>query len=316
MTAATGTPVLVLVFDQVSTQSLLLTAEVQPTQAAMERWQFDVWNALYTAAQTKYYAQQQDIAGRIAALEARLNDVDTLTLRREESDEIMKNVLRYLLGGWFPSMPKEVLDAFAAAKVDVAHGTGFEGDTIGPDSTLWTTVRQYEDVVRFVNQAIEWENVVSFLYSYFWDLPESWRFIRDIEHPDAKRQAFLRAGSARVVLTIRRGWETRWVNFVEHGVIDDPNAPENPSQYWTIAQEIAAAVHGLEHSQEAQKITRIPDGTHIEVARLDKAHAGPPTAPFPVIQPGEKGELIAEWNEYTPTSGTDIAVTSNLSTIS
>lgn len=375
MAGATGTPVLVLVFDQVSTQSLLLTAEVQPTQAAMERWQFDVWNALYTAAQTKYYAQQQDIAGRIAALEARLNDVDTLTLRREESDEIMKNVLRYLLGGRFPSMPKEVLDAFTAAKVDVAHGTGFEGNTIGPDSTLWTTVRQYEDVVRFVNQAIEWENVVSFLYSYFWDLPESWRFIREIEHPDANRQAFLRAGSARVVLTIRRGWETRWVNFVEHGVIDDPNAPENPSQYWTIAQEIAAyddrnypgippanpgrsatrledavfttstatvgpstrpvsipvassagfvvgaqvvidAVHGLEHSQEAQKITRIPDGTHIEVAGLDNAHNGSPAAPFPVMQPGEKGELIAEWNEYTPTSGTDIAVTSNLSAIS
>ena len=36
---------------------------------------------------------------------------------------------------------------------------------------------------------------------------------------------------------------------------------------------------------------------------------------FPVVQAGKKGVLIAEWNEYTPSSGTDIAVTSNLATI-
>ncbi|MDW6065406.1 hypothetical protein SAZ11_55910 [Streptomyces sp. FXJ1.4098] len=278
---------------------LLLTAEVQPTQAAMERWQFDVWNALYTAAQTKYYAQQQDIAGRIAALEARLNDVDTLTLRREESDEIMKNVLRYLLGGRFPSMPKEVLDAFTAAKVDVAHGTGFEGNTIGPDSTLWTTVRQYEDVVRFVNQAIEWENVVSFLYSYFWDLPESWRFIREIEHPDANRQAFLRAGSARVVLTIRRGWETRWVNFVEHGVIDDPNAPENPSQYWTIAQEIAAYddrnYPGIPPANPGRSATRLEDA----VFTTSTATVGPSTGRCPFRSPPARGSWSAPRSSST-----------------
>jgi hypothetical protein len=66
--------------------------------------------------------------------------------------------------------------------------------------------------------------------------------------------------------------------------------------------------------QESQVITAIPDGTHITVQKLDKAHDGT-TNPFPVVQRGEKGLLIAEWFEYTPTSGTDIAVTSNLASI-
>jgi hypothetical protein len=66
--------------------------------------------------------------------------------------------------------------------------------------------------------------------------------------------------------------------------------------------------------QEAQTITAIPDRTHITVQKLDHPHDGTIT-PFPVLQPGEKGVLIAEWYEYTPTSGTDIAVTSNLATI-
>jgi hypothetical protein len=34
-----------------------------------------------------------------------------------------------------------------------------------------------------------------------------------------------------------------------------------------------------------------------------------------VVQAGAQGLLIGEWFEYTPTSGTDIAVGSDLSTI-
>ena len=33
----------------------------------------------------------------------------------------------------------------------------------------WTIVKQYEDRVNFINQAIDWDNVIYFVYSYFWD---------------------------------------------------------------------------------------------------------------------------------------------------
>jgi hypothetical protein len=66
--------------------------------------------------------------------------------------------------------------------------------------------------------------------------------------------------------------------------------------------------------QEAQLITAVPDATHIIVKMLKHPHDGT-TTPFPVRQPGEKGVLISEWFEYTPTLGTDIAITSNLATI-
>ena len=66
--------------------------------------------------------------------------------------------------------------------------------------------------------------------------------------------------------------------------------------------------------QETQTITAVPDKTHITVSWLKYTHDGTGT-PFPVVQAGEKGLLIAEWFEYTPTSGTDIAVSSNLATV-
>jgi hypothetical protein len=68
------------------------------------------------------------------------------------------------------------------------------------------------------------------------------------------------------------------------------------------------------HVQEASVVTEVPDGSHIIVASLVHAHDGT-VAAVPVLQPGDKGALIAEWFEYTPSSGIDIAVTSNLATI-
>ena len=134
----------------------------------IERWQADAWNALYNAAQVKYYAEQQDIAARITAIEDKLANVDTLTLRREESDEIMKNVLKFVLG------PR--LRLHARCGPEGVRGGGADLVMASPSRSVtgklsvtgqvrhnqWTVLRQHEDIVRFINQAIEWENVVTF----------------------------------------------------------------------------------------------------------------------------------------------------------
>ncbi|MFF2142396.1 hypothetical protein [Kitasatospora sp. NPDC058190] len=359
---------------------LSLTAAVEPTDEARRQWQNDVWAALFNAAQTKYYAEQQDLVARAAALRERLNGVDTLTLRREESDEIMKGVLRFLLGVDYHMMPSEVVDAFTASVASdpdrLRHGAGFPGnDTggLGVSAAAWAAVLGHEAEVAFVNQAIEWENVVTFLYSYFWDAPVAWPFVSRISHPDANRQAFLRAGSARVVLTVRKGWEEAWVRFAEGGFHGAPLPADHP--YLTIAREIAAyddrnypgippanpgsssllledevvttcaavvepAAAGApvlvpvassagfdpdtvvvvdeyddRRIQETARVVRVPDDGHLLLAGLTHRHDGT-LAPFPIRRPGHRGTLIAEWNEYTPTSGTDIAVSSPLKDIS
>lgn len=96
-----------------------------------------------------------------------------------------------------------------------------------------------EQDISFINQAIEWDNLTFFTYSYFWDYPLCWDFVRQIQHNDKTRQAFLRAGSARVVLTVRQGWELAWTYFVNTGSITLPS-PLPPHPYMTIAKQIAA----------------------------------------------------------------------------
>ena len=165
------------------------------------QWQQNVWSALYNAAQSTFYAQQQVINTQIAALQSQVSSVDTLTLRREENDEIMKCVLQWLLGPSFDFMPGDVVKLFGGPGSDaLTYGVGFTGNELNVGASQWTTMFVYQEMIKFINEAIEWENVVYYLYSYFWDTPTSWSFIRQIQHPDPTRQAFLRAGSARVVL--------------------------------------------------------------------------------------------------------------------
>jgi hypothetical protein len=350
-----------------------LKVVLENTVDRIEQWRSEVWTTLYNAEQSRYFGEQQKISQDIAAIEARIANVDTLTLRREESDEVMKSILKFVLGSNFDFMPADVAAVFQKQATDLIHGIGFEGQTLsGLNPGQWSVLRQHEELVRFINQAIEWENVVTFLYSYFWDVPQSWSFIRALRHPDANRQAFLRAGSARVVLTVRKGWEAKWMRFAQDGAIDADLAGVTTGPYLSIAQEIAAYddrnypgippanparsavrlhdavyttcvtqvnassnpvaievqssigfVAGLRvvldseddrHIQEAVMITEIPDDTHIVVEGISHPHDGAAT-PFAVMQPGDKGAMVAEWYEYTPSSGVDIAVASNLATI-
>ncbi|MDQ6827707.1 MAG: hypothetical protein M3081_02445, partial [Gemmatimonadota bacterium] len=358
--------------------AISLRAVIEPSDAALTQWRNDAWNALFSAAQAQYYATQQDIAAQIAKLEARLAAVDTLTLRREENDEVMKGALRFLLGVGFEFMDDTVDLAItqSGGDVDAPHGIAFTTNKVAINGLQLAGISAFEDEVRFINQAIEWENVVTFLYSYFWDLPEGWEFIRQITAPDPTRQAFLRAGSARVVLTVRKGFEQDWLRFVdgipvgqetprltiarEIAAYDDRNypgiPPANPGRsavrledavYSTSATEIPAPAPGVvltdvvvtvesttgflvgaqvvvdsgvdmdptphNGKQEQSTISAIGTAT-LTLATIRNGHGGD-GASYVVLQPGERGALIAEWNEYTPTSGTDIAVTSNLATI-
>jgi len=263
-----------------------------------------------------------------------------------------------------------VVDLFKASKGDSEHGVHFTGNNLegGQD---WSIMSQYGQLVTFINEAIEWENVVYFLYSYFWDIPTSWKFIRGLQHQDSTRQAFLRAGSARVVLTIRKGFETAFTWLTEHGNLDMPT-PIPPSPYLTIAQQIEAydstnypgippanpaggvnvggqhagtisvsmvfpgenviimvedasgfveghiaVVDSVESGvQERPRIVKVDmERKYLIVEKLLFQHGSKNKVKFPIYQAGERGLLIAEWFEYTPSHGTHIAINSAMNVL-
>lgn len=207
-----------------------------PTPEAVSRWQFAVWQALKDAAADAHYARVQMYTTQRDAVAESITAIDSLTLRREERDEIMRGVLHWLLGPAFEFMPDEIAALFDSGK----GGTGISltGNNLNINDVQWNQIFRYEEMIKFLHQAIEWENLLYFVYPYFWDVPSEWDFVRTLEHPDLERQQFIRAGSARIVLTVRPGFEESFAQFVDAGSFGEVLPPGHP--YVTIGQEIAA----------------------------------------------------------------------------
>jgi hypothetical protein len=370
------------------------TLSARRTDAAFKAWQQEAWLAIFNAARDAYYTGVQALTQERDALRARIAAVDTLTLRREEREEIMKGALRWLLGSGFEFMMPEIIQLFftsakefnaklpptqrltdAQIEMQLSQGIGFSGNKLGVDANAWSTMMAYQEMVKFLHQAIEWDNLLYLTYPYFWDVPLAWDFVRILQHPDATREQFIRAGSARVVLTIRPGYEGDFAAFVDRGDLSVVLNGDHP--YLTIGNEMQrraqANYPGIPpaNPEPAPRPLLTPgqrkawSAIELLVAQLElyKSQNGrypttseglaalPPNLPstdpwghayvyrspgaFKDYElsslgldgkPGGEGEdaditswadasLIAEWFEYTPTHGTDIQVSSNLSLI-
>ena len=363
--------------------SVYLTVAMKRSDASFEAWQQQAWQSIYNEARDAYYTQVQGWTQQRDALKAQIEGVDTLTLRREEQEEIMKGVLHWLLGPDFDFMPNEVVDLFKSGLNLTGPDLGLGTGQTGYDG--WSTMFIYQEMVKFIQEAIEWENLLYMVYPYFWDVPSAWDFARTLQHPDPTRQAFLRAGSARVVLTIRSGWEDAFTSFVERGDLGEALPPDHP--YLTIGQAIQAydqtnypGIPPANPDQEPRPLLtplqrkawqdmqviislletyKTKNGAYPTTSQGLAVLAGIAAAQSPPVtlqlsdpwsnpyqykspgkyndyelaslgadgSPGGDGDnaditswadssLIAEWYEYTPTHGLDIAIASNLDDLS
>jgi hypothetical protein len=107
-----------------------------------------------------------------------------------------------------------------------------------PDLTLdqWKSAISYGDFIKYIHEAVEWENVLFFAYPYFWDSAKNWPFKRFLVHPDPIHREFLRSGAMRVVLTIRPGFLTSFAMLISTG--DSTAPPDTSYPYVTVAEDI------------------------------------------------------------------------------
>jgi hypothetical protein len=227
-----------------------------------KEWQLKAWAAMRDAAQARYNVQQQALKDRIAQLSQEIGDRDALSLRKMEREEMMRCVLKWLLGPESEMIPENI------------HNFPIP---FNDEADYWLEMTARGEWIKFLHQAIEWENMIYFLYPYFWSGSASWNDKKYIEHPDATHKAFLKSGCARVVLTIRPGFEEAFASLMDSGGLGGLGG-DHP--YMTIAEEMRNYAE-----------TNYPG---IPPANPDGADAA------------EAGQLIGTWYEYTPTSALDI----------
>jgi hypothetical protein len=220
-------------FQNMYNVALNITFVCRPKAQVLQAWRLEVWNQIRQAAEEQYNKSLQTYQEQRAALLQQIADFDALTLRRMEQEEVMKGVLRWLLGPQFDLVPFDLASLFGPDASDPdAHGV------LDPNRLTdaeWLRVMEHGEFIKYIHNAIEWENVLYFTYPYFWDNTALWNFKKFLYHPDSTHRTFLRSGAARVVLTIRPGFEASFTSLVESGAFD---GLPGPHPYVTIAKEI------------------------------------------------------------------------------
>jgi hypothetical protein len=107
---------------------------------------------------------------------------------------------------------KNCISYMADRAVNSTHGYGFAGLTQGSmftdyETNLTSKLDKYTAFVKFMEQAFEWENLSYYLYPFYWGDKQNWMDLYQSENTDPLFRAFLQSGMARVVATVRPGFE-------------------------------------------------------------------------------------------------------------
>lgn len=248
--------------------SVFATGEL--TAEAFTEWQAQSYERLVDAARGQYETRKQALQREINQLENELYREDSLVLRKIEKEEVMKGVLRWLLGPEFSFYPPDLPDLGLSETDDL--------DIYGSDAEIrdaedYENLLKHGELIRFLHQAIEWENVIYLLYPYFWTDNTRWDLKQSLFHNEYVHRSFLRAGAARVVLTIRPGYEKSFLSFMETLDVDTLLPDNHP--YVTVAEEMR-----------------------------NMANESYPFVPLANEPPKEN--LVDEWYEFTPTGALDV----------
>jgi hypothetical protein len=240
------------------------------TETALNEWRAKSYERLVDAARSQYETKRQALQREVNQLEQELYRDDALVLRKIEKEEIMKAVLRWVLGPEFAFYPADLPPLGLSETVDLDI-YGSRGNVRSQQD--YENLLKHGELVRFLHQAIEWENVIYILYPYFWTDHTRWELKQSLYHPEFIHRSFLRAGAARVVLTIRPGFEKEFLSFMETLEYGRLLATDHP--YMTAASEMKAM-----------------------------AETSYPFTPLANQLPKEN--LVDQWYEFTPTGAMDV----------
>lgn len=138
--------------------------------------------------------------------------------------------------------------------------------------------REAAPEIQFLEQAFEWSNMSFVFYPTYWAVETRWVDLMTLEENDPEYAAFLRSGSARVIIPARPGFEYQAQLFVEYGVIWGGGAVPGPLDpgYVSIAAEIEELQRG---AADGEVVKSWPVTLPTNMVALDDAGTFPMSNP-------------------------------------
>jgi hypothetical protein len=201
--------------------------ECDPLTETIAGWQNSTYDLLVAAYNAQLQAYNDERAS-LTLQQTNLVDVNSPDQNmRTIKQELKRQVIEMLTGTRFSG-------------VQNAINWPTNGSS-GPTTNLDVAAKAAPEV-QFLEQSFEWENLSYICYPYYWGSSDRWKYLAVIEGNDSDFADFLRAGSARVVVPARPGFEDQ-VNFYTLFGIPwggGPMPAPGDDGYLSIADEIKA----------------------------------------------------------------------------
>jgi len=239
-------------------------------------WKQENFNLIIEAYTNALNAYKEEVAAIEAEQKAKQEEQkDTMGnfYRIIEGDVLKHNCIAYLLQNYLSGI-----------------GEDFDYDNEGVKMDefkvyLGENLDKYTSTAKFLEQAFEWSIKDYTFYPYFWAERSQWQELYLTENVDPLFRSFLQAGMARVIVTVRPGFEEAVQYFLETGkvwmggespVIGDP-------LYMSIAAEM---IEPTGVKQGKYWITRIPTTLTILQAHSTGLNVDP-NQPLPIFPENE-----------------------------
>jgi hypothetical protein len=197
-----------------------ISIELERKESFYKQWQLETFNAIIEAYEIKNAEFEEKNAELQSAEKATLASTK---YREIENILLKKNCISYLIG--HTNMGKNFVKGSKPADSHVVISQAMDN---------------YAASVKFFEQAFEW-NIMSYnFYPFYWAGKNEWSRLYSITSNDSQFESFLKAGMARVVVSVRPGFEHAVMHYMATGQIwNGKRAPIiGDNLYLSISEEL------------------------------------------------------------------------------
>ena len=183
---------------------------LQRTDAKFATWQQRTFDSIQQAYSKKVADYEARVANMQASLRVGASGYSSDRKREFERTELKKGCISMLTYQYF-----DIFDG-----IEFSYQTDpVTGQSVGYPQPRLPDSEALGKYIRFFEQAFEWEQMMFTYYPYFWGRKDHWMSRVTIDDRDPQFAEFLKAGAARVVLSVRKAFENAVLHFMETGEI-------------------------------------------------------------------------------------------------
>lgn len=192
--------------------SASIAVRCELTNEAKVKWQQETFKAIIDAYEDAKAEYEQKLAEENAKGSV-IKESNPGFYRQIENMVLRKNCISYIIDQNVTAKRTYGKDMSKALAAGVKRNFGNHEISVNAD------LDDYAAFVKFMEQAFEWDIMSYNFYPYYWGSRENWVGLYQYENNDPLFRSFMQAGMARVIVTVRPGFEEAVRYYMQTGQI-------------------------------------------------------------------------------------------------